>query len=163
MYLPFADAMNYALERLSNIEVNGLPKFKTHIAFVPCNKRVQSNRATPGSSFKPDIAIMSIQDAYEFHELKQPDTPKLSKFISEIAEKSPSGLTNWGAVLSAIEIKRKKDADWAVLGEFDRQNSQVSVVQDADKRLDEKQDDSQPTTRKIDIALSWGYLLTGYA
>ena len=154
MYLPFAEAMNYALERLSNIEVDGLPGFKTHIAFVPCNRRVQSNRATPGSSFKPDIAIMSIQNAYEFHELERPDAPKLSKFINEIAEKSPSGLTNWGAVLSAIEIKRKKDADWAMLKEFDRQSSQVSVIHDANKRLDEKQDDSQSTTRKINVPFS---------
>ena len=154
MYLPFAEAMNYALEHLADIEVNGLPKFETHIAFVPCNRRVQSNRTTPGSSFKPDIVIMSIQDAYGFHELKQHDTPKLSEFIGKIAEKSPSGLTNWGAVLSAIEIKRKKDANWLMLREFYPQNSQVSVIQDANKRLDEKQDDSQPTTRKIDVPFS---------
>ena len=159
MYLPFAEAMNYALERLSDIEVNGLPKFKTHIAFVPCNRRVQSNRTTPGSSFKPDIAIMTIQNAYEFHKLQPPDTPKLSKFVGEIAEKSPSGLTNWGAVLSAIEIKRKKDVDWAMLREFDRQDSRVSVIQDANKRLDEKQDCSQPTTRKI-YTFAWEHMLT---
>ena len=154
MYLPFAEAMNYALEHLADIEVNGLPKFKSHIAFVPCNGRVRSNHPTPGSSFGPDIAIMSIENAYEFHELKQPDAPKLSKFVGDIAKKSPSGLTSWGAVLSAIEIESEEDADWAMLREFGGQNSQVSVIQDMNKRLGGKQDDSQPTTRKICIPFS---------
>ena len=35
MYVPFAEAMNHALELLSDIKVDGLTEFKTHVAFVP--------------------------------------------------------------------------------------------------------------------------------
>ncbi|KAF9647703.1 hypothetical protein BDM02DRAFT_3270005 [Thelephora ganbajun] len=147
MYLPFTEALNYALEHLSNIRVNGLPKFKTHIAFVPCNKGVTSGRSLQGSSFKPDIAVMSLQDAREFHGLNQLDTPKASQFIGEITGKSPPGFVSWKTVLSAVEVKRKKDAsDWASLKVFNYQERQVNVMRDADQRLDEEPDTPQPTT-----------------
>ena len=78
MYLPFAEALNHALEDLSKVQVNGLPGFKTHIAFVPCNKLVSSNRKLPGSRFKPDIVVMLLQDARELHGLETVDTPSVS-------------------------------------------------------------------------------------
>jgi hypothetical protein len=151
MYLPFTEAMNYALERLSDIKVEALPDVKEHIAFVPCNKNVKSDRSAPGSSFKPDIAIMSIQDAYEFHELDPTDGSKLSTFITEIKGKSPTGITNWKSVLSAVEIKRRPEASWAKLGTFDHQETQVSIIPDVDKWLDERQDESHPVTREIHV------------
>ena len=146
MYLPLVGAMNYALELLSEIEVDGLPKFKNHIAFVPCDKGVHSDRAIGGSSFKPDIAIMSIQDAYNLYQLDGP--PELSGFTSQLSEKSPSGFT-WKVILSAIEIKRANGAP----------KGQDGVMQDVNERLDVELDGSQPTTCKID-ALSCGYMLT---
>ena len=146
MYLPLVGAMNYALELLSEIEVDGLPKFKNHIAFVPCDKGVRSDRAIGGSSFKPDIAIMSIQDAYNLYQLGGP--PELSGFTSQLSEKSPSGFT-WKAILSAIEVKRAKGAP----------KGQDGVMQDVNERLDVELDGSQPTTCKID-AISCGYMLT---
>ena len=150
MYIPFAEAMNYTLEHLSTIQVAGLPEFKNHIAFVPCNKKVQSNRVLPGSEFKPDIAVMSIQDAYEFHQLDKINGPKLSEFITRISGESPAGLTNWNTVLSAIEMKRKEDGRWVELGKFDHEERQISIMQDADERLHEKPEDSQPATRRSD-------------
>jgi len=151
MYLPFAEALNYALEQLSGIQVDGLPEFKSHIAFVPCNKGVKSDRDLRGYLLKPDIALMSIRGACEFYELDQHDAPNVSQFISKIAGKPPSGSTNWKTILSAVEIKRKSDVSgWASFPEaFGQQDRQVSVVQDADQQLDEILDDSQPTTRKI--------------
>ena len=153
MYLPFVEAMNYALECLSDIEVDGLPKFKSHIAFVPCNKGVQSDRDIGGSSFKPDIAIMSIQDACEVYQLDESCVPELSKFTGQISGKSLSGLT-WKAMLSAIEMKRK-GVNRAGPSASKRQGS---VIQDTDQQLDEEFVDSQPATCKID-AVSCVYML----
>jgi len=151
MYLPFAEALNHALERVSNIRVNGLPESQAHIAFVPCNKRVPSDRNILGSSFKPDLAIMSLQDAREFYKLENPDTPQVSQLVGEIAGNSPPGFTGWKAILSAVELKRRKDAPgWAPLEVFNYQDRQVSVVRDADQRLDEELGGSQSTTRKVD-------------
>jgi hypothetical protein len=149
MYLPFTDAMNYALEHLSDIKVDGLPGLETHIAFVPYNKGVKSNNGASRSSFKPDIAIMPLQDAYESHKLEKTGKLTLSEFITKITGKSSSGVTNWKTVLSAVEVKRDKNAVWPELGEFNVQGGQVSIVPDVDERLDEKMYDSQPTTRKI--------------
>jgi hypothetical protein len=151
VYLPFTEAMNYALECLSNVKVEGLPDFKKHIAFVPCNRNVKSDRSAPGSSFKPDIAVMSIQDAYEFHGLGSTYGSKLSTFITKVKGKSPNGITNWKSVLSVVEMKRRPEAGWAKLGVFNRQETQVSIIPDVDKWLDERADEFQPATREIDV------------
>ena len=151
MYLPLVKFMNYALELLADIKVNGLPKFKNHIAFVPCNKGVQSDRVIGGSSFKPDIAIMSIQDAYNLYQLGGP--PELSKFTSQLSEKSLSAVT-WKVILSAVEVKRAKDQVGAGVS-----GGQGNVAQEVGECLDEELVDSQPATCKID-ALSCGYMLT---
>ena len=149
MYKPFSEATNYALERLSEIDVDGLPKLKTHIAFVPCNSEVQSERNESGSLFKPDIAVMSIDNAYKLYGLGEHDQPKLSALIAKVPDEPPPGTFTWKTVLSAVEIKRKKDARWQELKNFDHQENQVSVVRDADKQLDEELDDSHPPTREI--------------
>jgi len=158
MYLPFAEALNYALECVSNIRVDGLPEFQAHIAFVPCNKSVSSDRDLPGSSFKPDLAIMSLRDARELYKLEDLDAPKVSQFVGEIAGGPPSGFTSWKAILSAVEVKRKDVSGWAPLEVFNYQNSQVNVVRDVDQRLDEKPGGSQPITRKTN-ELSQEYML----
>jgi hypothetical protein len=150
-YLPLSGAMNYALERLSEIEVDGLPEFKNHIAFVPCKERaIQTNRITPGSLFKPDIAIMSIEDAYEFYEPGRPYAPKrkLCELMNEISQKAPSGSASWSTVLSVIEIKRGK-ARWASLGVADDKGKQLDPMGDVSDPFDEEQDGSQPVTRKF--------------
>lgn len=91
--------------------MDGLPEFKTHIAFVPCSKGVKSdhnsNHDLSGSSFKPNTTPVSVQDTgWDSYESDQPDTLKFSQFISEITGESPSGSTNWKTILSAVEIKR---------------------------------------------------------
>ena len=151
MHRPFAEAMNYTLERLSAVEVDGLPKFESHIVFFPCDRRGVYDRGFGSlfKPFKPDIAVMSIQDAYESHKLIQPDTPNLTRFIREITAKSPSGLPSWGPVLSAIELHSNDGLNWAELGMFTHRERQVSAVEDVDKQPDEKPDYSQPTIRKI--------------
>jgi len=160
MYLPFAEALNNALQQLSDIQVDGLPKFMSHVAFVPFNKGVDSHRDLYGYSLKPDIALMSIRGACEFYELDQLHAPNVSQLVSKIAGKSPSGSTNWNSILSAIELERETDVSgWASLPEaFGQQDRQVSALQDADQQLDETSDDSRPTTRKIRL-LSQDHML----
>ncbi|KAF9645198.1 hypothetical protein BDM02DRAFT_687172 [Thelephora ganbajun] len=90
---------------------------------------------------------MVIQDAREFHGLDQLNTPEVSKFISEITEKSPAGFTSWKTVPSAVEVKRKKDmSGWAPLPVFNHRDSQASVIRDAEQWLDKKLDDSRSMT-----------------
>jgi hypothetical protein len=150
MYAPFSGAMNYALRRLSEVDVNGLPAFKDHIAFVPCSERgIQSNRAEPGSSFKPDIAVMAIQDVYEFYEPGRRDGPELSELIGSIAEKAPSGQISWHTVLSAVEVKRT-NAKWAPF--FD-QGGQNEPPKSVNVQPNQEQSCSRSTTRKIDLLL----------
>ena len=148
MYVPFAEAMNYTLELLSDTEVDGLPKFKTHVAFVPCNKGVKSDRIEPGSSFKPDITLMSLGDAYKFHQVGPTGASELSDFITKILRTSPSGSINWKTVLSAIEMKRKP-VNFPELGVFTHRQTQVSIIQDVNERLDEKPGDSPPSTGRV--------------
>ena len=98
-YIVFAEAMNYALKHsVSNIEVAGFPKFNNHIAFVPCNKEVQSNCVLPGSGFKPDIAVMLIQDAYEFHQLNQINRQKPPEFVARISGSRPPASLETGGL-----------------------------------------------------------------
>ena len=152
MYRPFAEALNYALKCVSNVQVDGLPEFKAHIVFVPCNKPIPSNRKVPGSLFKPDLVILSLQDARKFHQLGEANAPDVSQFIGEIEGRSLSGLT-WEAVLSAVEVKRKGMSGWASLGVFGDQDGQFSVMGGANLQLDEEPHDSQPATGKVDTSV----------
>jgi hypothetical protein len=154
MYQPFAEALNYALERVSNFQVDGLPELKTHVVFVPCNKRVFSTHKLSESSFKPDLVVMPLPDACKFYGLGGLDAPTISRFSSETTGKLPSGLISWATVLSAVEVKRKKNiSGWAPLGAFNFQDHKVSVIQDENQRLDEEPDTSQSTTRKMNALL----------
>ena len=151
-YPPFSKALNHALEDLSKIQVDGLPEFKTHTAFVPRRKGVKPDRNLSGSSFEPNTTSVSDQStsSESSAESDQSDMIKFSQFISEISGESPSGSTNWKIILSAVEIRRKWDeSDWAPLGVFDQQDSKVDAMRDADQRLDEKLDDSPPTAGEL--------------
>ena len=152
MYLPLATALNHALEELSRIQANGLPEFKSHIAFVPCDTGVQSSRELPGSSFKPDVALMSIQDARELHRLDRVDRPKVSRLIDEITEKPIPCSASWSTILSAVEVKRRSDmSGWASPKVFSQQDRKFGPTRDVDQCLDRKLDDSEPITRKVNL------------
>lgn len=154
MYQPLTEAMNFALEHLSDIEVAGLPKFKSHIAFVPCNKGVLSNRDKAGSLFKPDLLIMTLQDTYKHHKLDGPDAPRLSEFTSIIAETSTDGSFSWEEVLLAIEVKRTRAPGWLPLT---KSKLKGGAVREKNKWSDAEPSDSQRTICKIDRFIS-GYV-----
>ena len=154
MYTPFADALNHALEPLSDIQVDGLLEFKAHIMFMPCDMTVASNRDSQGSLFKPDVVIMSLEDTRELHKLDKLDTPKVSEFIDKIMGTS-CGCVGWNTMLSVVELKRK-GSSWSAL---QGSGSQDSAMQDTDQPLDVEPDTSEPVTCKIDIFL-YEHLLT---
>lgn len=153
MHLPFADAMNHALEQLSDVEVDGLPEFKSHIAFVPCDARVESIHCAPGASSKPNMVVMSAQDAYRLYGLNQTDAPVLSKFITKIKGQKPSGTINWNSVLSAVQVKRGPREEFSNAGEPSHQGGREVPVLDADQQLLVILDDFQPTTCKVNVFL----------
>ena len=160
-YPPFSNVLNYALEDLSNIQVDGLPEFKAHIAFMPRRKGLKSDRNLSGPSFEPNTTFVSDQStsSESSDESDRSDMIEFSQFIGEIAGESPSGSTNWKATLSAVEIIRKFDkSGWAPLGVFDQQDREIGAIRDAGQWLDEKSDDSSPTTGKI-RSLLWEYML----
>ena len=106
MHLPFTQALNCALRYLSKIQVDWLPEFDTHIVFALCDKAVSSDRDAPGTLFKPDLAVMSLEDAWKFHNL--PDVPSISQFIDRTAKGLPSGSISWKTILSVVEMKRRE-------------------------------------------------------
>ena len=66
MYVSLSDALNCGLQRLSEIEVDGLPKFETHVGFMPLDEGVASDRDSQGSMFKPDLTLIQFVTAYNF-------------------------------------------------------------------------------------------------
>jgi len=107
-YPSFADTLNHAFERLANVQVDGLPEFKAHIVFVPCNREISSD--DDDDDLDTSLNLMLLEDACKLHNL---DAPKVSQFIDGITE-SPFCLASFKTVLSLVEIERKKDReDWA--------------------------------------------------
>jgi len=153
---PFADALNHALEQLANIQVNGLPGFKAHIAFVPCNNDVSSDEGdddSPETSLRFNVAVMLLEDACKLHNLDKLDQRKVSQFIDE-TKGTPSCFANWKAVLSVIEIEWKEGpSGWPPLEAFEYRNGQVSVMRDTDQWLGGEPDTSKPTSREINVFL----------
>ena len=147
MYAPLSAALNLGLEDLSKIDVDGLPKFQNHIVFVPLDEGVTSDRDQPGSSFKPDLALMSLTTACDFRKIKDTRSLKVSQFIDKIPTKarsemgppetppskkipknapsksnvlktSPSHHIGWKDILSVVEVKRGSKKTWPTLGDF---------------------------------------------
>jgi len=167
MYAPLSNALNYGLERLSKIDVEGLPKFGDHIVFVPSDEGVKSDRDLEGSLFKPDIALMKLSTACDFRKIKGTRGLSVSRFVSKIPKEAtpkrrppkadpsthvakddlsknnppqatPSFLISWKDILSAVEVKRISGKKWPKLETFTDE-----VVSPVNKDADE-----EPTTSR---------------
>ena len=147
---PLADAFNYALGRLSAIEVEGLPEFKAHIAFAPYNRHVESDRDSPGRPFKPDMVVMSLQDARDVYGVEEVDGPDLSRFVGEIEGRPPSRPASWKSILATVEV-RLVDAKVRAAREQDRPAIVFNASRDKDQRPEDGQDGSLSAACKIDI------------
>ena len=122
MYRRFSDALNYGLERLSKIEVDGLPKFRNNIVFVPWG--------VEGSSFEPDVVLMSLATACDLHGITDRESLGVSQFVTKVTKTSseaipsknapPRRRVGWKYILSAVEVKRSQGQEetWPVMGNF---------------------------------------------
>jgi len=160
MYAPLSNALNYGLECLSKIDVEGLPQFGNHIVFVPSDKGIKSDRDLDGSLFKPDIALMKLSTARDFLRIKETRGPSVSRFVSKIPNQTtsnrrppkaslstqvaksnlsknalqaaPSRRISWKDILSAVEVKRISGRKWPKLGTFTDEVGPI-VNEDADE------------------------------
>jgi len=136
--------MNQALEHLSKIQVDGLPKFKTPIVFVPCDAE-SSDYDSQGNTFEPDLAIMTLEYARELYGLNELDAPTISEFASKISKGCSISSIGWQAILSVVEMRWEWDPPGCPSPRIASQD-----MRDLDQRLDDEPDTSQPTTCKID-------------
>ena len=149
MYGPFSDALNYGLECLSGIKVDGLPRFHDHIAFVPWDEDMSSDRALKGSMFKPDIVLMSFATACDSRGITK--NLKVSQFVDETLKKAPAVSPHrigWKNVLSAVEVKRYPQKKWPVMDNFTDEVPQIT---------DEGLDDQSPSPGReasLDVSTS---------
>lgn len=175
MYAPLSDALNFGLEALSKIEVDGLPKFQNHIVFVPLDEGVTSDRDQEGSLFKPDLALMLLTTARDLRKIKDTRSLTVSQFISKIPKKirskmgppktipsknvprnaqpktSPPYRICWKDILSAVEVKRDPKANWPTLGDFT--NVVPSIVDSgSDEQLLRSQTPDPETSSDVSLA-----------
>jgi len=118
----FSDVLNYGLECLSEIEVDGLPKFRDHIVFVPFG--------VEGSSFGPDVVLMSLATVCNFHGITDREGLRVSQFVDKITKKAPPKAVpsknappcriGWEDTYSVVEVKRGQgqEGTWPVIGNF---------------------------------------------
>ena len=102
MYAPLADVLNFGLEQVSNIDVDGLPKFEKHIVFVPLDEGVDSDRDLGGSLFKPDLALMFLTTACTFRRITYSERQGPSQFVTKLKKKPGKGRSKPTATTSKI-------------------------------------------------------------
>ena len=128
MYTPLSQLLNLVLDKLSEADVTGLPKFKGHIVCAPVDEVVTPGRPWEGSRIKPDVAILTLETACIFRDIDwTPDLTPL-QFIEGIPARTtsprrprkegkplegPDYCLSWNDVLSVIEVKRDKDEEWS--------------------------------------------------
>ena len=159
MYEPLSNALNYGLECLWEIKVDGLPARSDRIVFVPWDEDMPSDRTIKGSLFKPDVILMSFTTACDFRGITDKDGLTISQFVHKIPEKGPknapsktrhsknvphkknspkTALPNrvgWKDVLSAVEVKKRgRKAGWPAIVNF---TDEVPDIDD-EERLDEE-------------------------
>jgi len=108
MYSPLVKAFNYALDRLSELDVPGLPKFHepSQIVFAcSATKCIKSESYLQGS-VKPDIVLVKWSTFKRTHQ--RADAAYPDSYKSDVCYRSgydqPS--LSWRNVLSTLEVKR---------------------------------------------------------
>jgi len=164
MYAPLSDALNYGLERLSEIDVDGLPEFKDHIVFVPSDKDVTTDRDLEGSLFEPEVALMRFATACDLLKIKVTRSLSVSRFVSKIPKTTPERhhqadptyRIGWKEILSPVEVKQYSSRKWPILETFVIGTASITK-KDADEELatsrnpdpETSSDISESRTRKI--------------
>jgi len=153
MYAPLSNALNYGLERLSKIDVEGLPKFEDHIVFVPSEKGMRSDCDPEGPLFEPDVVLMKLATACDFRKIKLTRGLSVSQFVGKISKRTVSKVTpsvqvakngppqiasihrtGWEDILSGVEVKRNSKRKWPILETFTNEVTSITN-KDADEEL----------------------------
>jgi len=108
MYSPLVKAFNYALDRLSELDVPGLPKFHepSQIVFAcSATKCIKSESYLQGS-YKPDIVLIKWNTFKRAH--KCPGVAYSGSYESDVCYRSDCDQPrlSWRNILSTLEVKR---------------------------------------------------------
>jgi len=108
MYTPLIKAFNYALYRLSKVDVDGIPKFEEErqIIFAPSDAKYIGTETYLQDSYKPDIILIKwneFKTEYEYGDRSYPES-----YISDICCKPgrDEPPLSWRDILSTVEVKR---------------------------------------------------------
>ena len=108
MYVPLIKAFNYALERLSEFNVPGLPEFDEtrQIVFARSDAKCIGSENYLQGSYKPDIVLVKWDVFKTAHECTTATYPESyqSSVCCESNAKKP--VLSWRNLLSTIEVKR---------------------------------------------------------
>ena len=108
MYVPLIKALNYALERLSEFDVPGLPEFdeKRQIVFARSDAKCIAAENYLQGPYKPDIILVKWNVFKTAHEYAMATYPE--SYQSSICCKSSASepILSWRNLLSTIEVKR---------------------------------------------------------
>jgi len=107
MYDPLIKAFNCALDRLSRVDVDGLPEFKKErqIVFARSDTECIGTEAYLQGSYEPDIILIKwskFKTEYEYE-----DRSYLESYISDICCKPSRDVPplSWRNILSTVEVE----------------------------------------------------------
>jgi hypothetical protein len=108
MYAPLVKAFNYALGRLSELDVPGLPQFeeKRQIVFACSDAKCIMSEDYLHGSYKPDIILVKWDVFKKTH--KHTSAAYSESYESSICYKSGRDrpALGWHNILSTVEVKR---------------------------------------------------------
>ena len=108
MYTPLIKAFNYALDRLSKVDVDGLPKFKKErqIVFARSDAKCIGTETYLQGSYKPDLILIKwskFKTEYGYEGRPYSESYRLDMCCKSGRDKPPLG---WCNILSTVEVKR---------------------------------------------------------
>jgi len=108
MYTPLIKAFNYSLDRLSKVDVTGLPKFEEEhqIVFVPSDAKYIGTETYLQGSYKPDIILIKWNKFKAEYGSKNKNQPYSESYRLPMRGKSGRSSLSWRNILSTVEVKR---------------------------------------------------------
>ena len=132
MYSPLIEAFNYALDRLSELKVPGLPEFQEtrRVVFARSDAKCIKSESYLQGSYKPDIVLLKWD---------------VSKSAHQSDSESHRPDLRWYSVLSTVEVKRGENRNkgkakekstkstdtngfWDLRGDSDSEASRLSTI-----------------------------------
>ena len=107
MYPLLVKAFNYAFDRLSELDVPGLPKFEERqLVFARSDAKCIKSESYLQGSYKPDLILVKWDTFKRIHKLK--NATYSDSYKSNICCKSgcDNPTLSWRSVLSTVEVKR---------------------------------------------------------